>query len=183
MNPRQELIQLLKMLSVNKAAYNAYKLKCGKFTNVLIDASMSFRTQIGQNILKKLLRKFPEVKKATAVGGPMSGSEPMCAAIMGEYFINKWFGVRETAKGRGLDRGKITGPLLSQDYVILFEDVLTTGDSLIQAIEEVNRVGATILCCIVGVYRQEFDGCSKVQNALRLQTPLYSLTTKEELCD
>ena len=91
---------------------------------------------------------------ADAVGGLTMGADPLAHAIAIVAGI-EWFSVRKTPKGRGTNRrveGADLGPGRS---VLVVEDVVTTGSSMLDAIAAVRETGATVAAAAVIVDRGE----------------------------
>jgi orotate phosphoribosyltransferase len=66
----------------------------------------------------------------------------------------KGFFIRREAKGHGTDQ-RVDGLLDQGSRVILFEDVTTTGSSVMQAVDQTRRFQCTILKVIAVVDRLE----------------------------
>lgn len=106
---------------------------------------------------------------ATAVAGPTTGACPMvtAAGVLSQQAGRplKTVYVRAQAKGHGLQKS-IEGPALSpHDRVLLVDDVMTSGGSLLQAAE---RLRAEVGCPIVGVFclvDRQAGGREKVEAA------------------
>ena len=97
--------------------------------------------------------------KVDAVGGPTIGADPIAAAVAllssqtGHPI--KAFIVRKEAKKHGLQK-MIEGPALQEgDHVVMLEDVITTGGSVLAAIQEVEKLGARVVKVICLVDRNE----------------------------
>lgn len=79
-----------------------------------------------------------------AVGGPTLGAVPIAAAIAASQQC-RWFAVRSEPKPRGL-RQQIEGAALAAgDRVLLIEDVVTSGGSVIAAAKTVRSTGARVV--------------------------------------
>lgn len=84
-----------------------------------------------------------------AIGGMTMGADPVAhaVALLGE---KSWFSVRKAEKTHGSRRrieGAPVGPGLR---VVLFEDTVSTGGSVLEAYEVVASTGAeVVLCCTV----------------------------------
>ena len=82
---------------------------------------------------------------ATAIGGLTMGADPVAfgvaavAATRGRDLRS--FSVRKEAKGHGVT-GRLAGALQSGDNVVITEDTVTRGSSLMEAVEVVREVGA-----------------------------------------
>ena len=89
-----------------------------------------------------------------ALGGLEIGAIPMAAAAAMRYHEMgrsvEGFFVRKQTKEHG-SRERVEGRVQRGDRVVVIDDVLTTGESVVQAIGEVEKLGATVarVVCIV----------------------------------
>ena len=83
-----------------------------------------------------------------AIGGLEVGAIPMAAAALTAYHRAgrhlEGFFVRKQAKGHG-SKDRLEGQVQPGDKVVVIDDVLTTGGSVVQAIEAVEAVGGTVV--------------------------------------
>ena len=89
-----------------------------------------------------------------AVGGLTMGADPL-AHVLAVLAGRSWFVVRKEPKGRGTDRlveGEQIGPGIR---VLLVEDTVTTGGSMLRAHEVVARTGASVVAAATVVDRGE----------------------------
>lgn len=90
-----------------------------------------------------------------AVGGLTLGADQFAhvsAVLAGKL----WFVVRKEPKNRGTKK-RIEGADLKPGVrVLLVDDVVTRGGSIIQALEEVQATGATVVCAVTLVDRGEW---------------------------
>jgi orotate phosphoribosyltransferase len=92
-----------------------------------------------------------------AVGGLTMGADPLAHAVA-VLSGARWFSVRKESKqhGRGqLVEGAELGPGTS---VLLVEDVVTTGRSMLQALDAVDATGATTVLAVALLDRGETAG-------------------------
>ena len=73
------------------------------------------------------------------------------------------FVVRKQAKGHGLGK-KIEGIVRPNGKALIVDDVLTSGGSILQAVEAVREAGLTVEHALVIVDRQEQSGQKNLQN-------------------
>ena len=91
-------------------------------------------------------------------GGPSIGADPLVCGLT--QFLGKWpvecesFLIRKEAKIHGTG-GKIVGNVSKGNRCIIIEDVTTTGESALKAIEAVVEVGATVEAVVSVLDRQE----------------------------
>lgn len=93
-----------------------------------------------------------------AIGGLEIGAIPIAAAVIQLAHHKerslKAFVVRKQIKEHGA-RERIAGYLQPGDKVVIFDDVLTTGSSILQAIEEVEARGGKVIRILVLIDRLE----------------------------
>jgi orotate phosphoribosyltransferase len=118
------------------------------------------------------------------VGGLTLGADPLVCAIQAAAFLDgtRWNGfyVRKEAKKHGLQHW-IEGPFVEEGTkVAVVDDVLTSGGSMLTAIERVRAAGAEVVSALVVIDREEDDGRAKVEAELG-DVPLHALFTAKEL--
>lgn len=79
-----------------------------------------------------------------AVGGPTMGADALAVGIA-VVSDSRWFFVRKEPKGRGTGRWIEGTQVGSGDRVMLVEDVVTTGGSILKALEIVRDTGAEVV--------------------------------------
>jgi orotate phosphoribosyltransferase len=93
---------------------------------------------------------------ATAIGGLTVGADPVAYAVAaigatrGRHL--KSFTVRKEAKDHGIT-GRIAGALQPSDRVVISEDTVTRGTSIMEAVEVVRTFGAEVVLITVIVDR------------------------------
>lgn len=156
---RNELIRLIKERALHKGEFllasgkkSSYYLDLRKIT---LDADAS--ALIGYLVLCQAFRLSPP---PDGVAGPTLGADPVVAAAvtMAPFFdLNlKGLIVRKEKKEHGLGK-LIEGPLDSVKKVVVVEDVVTTGNSLLRACRILEQEGVKVLSAIPLVDRQEED--------------------------
>jgi orotate phosphoribosyltransferase len=111
-----------------------------------------------------------------AVGGLEVGAIPLTTAIVAEAHRHglalEGFFVRKAVKEHG-SKERIEGVLPAGARVAIVDDVLTTGGSALQAVQEVEKAGATVVAVLCIVDREE--GARDVF-ANYVYRPLFTLT-------
>jgi orotate phosphoribosyltransferase len=111
----------------------------------------------GASLLADLLFGAIKQEDVDFIGGLETGAIPIVAALCARSWPEKpvrGFFVRKEVKGHGTDR-RIDGLLDRGAKVILFEDVTTTGGSVMQAADQARALGCTIVKVISVVDRLE----------------------------
>ena len=118
-----------------------------------------------------------------AIGGLEIGAIPLATAISDYAFATqpsktyRTFVVRKQAKDHGLSK-QIEGAAKPNDRVLIVDDVLTSGSSILQALHAVEEAKLHASHALVIVDRQEQDGKQKVEAQ---GVELISLLTLEDL--
>ncbi len=153
---KEELLVLIK----NKAMIKGErKLASGKTSDFYIDGKQVTLDAQGIFLAGKLILNMIHGTDADAVGGPTMGADPLAAAVSllssQSGHPLKAFIVRKASKEHGTQK-MIEGPdLVEGDRVVMLEDVITTGGSVLKAIEEVEKKKAKVVKVICLVDRDQ----------------------------
>lgn len=151
--------ELLKLIQEKAVVRGERKLASGKISQYYIDGKQVTLDPQGLFLAAKVILHMAQAVSADAVGGPTLGADPLAAAVSvlssqsGKPL--KAFIVRKEAKDHGMQK-MIEGPALAPgDKVVMLEDVITTGGSVLKAIQEVESLGAKVVKTICLVDRGE----------------------------
>ncbi len=156
MSDLDRLIAILRERSVTR---QRVVLASGRESDFYVDARQTTLHAEGSAVIAKLIlaRLAPGV---VGVGGPVTGADPIAGAVAALSHLQgrpvHGFMVRKEPKGHGLKlwvEGRANLPEGSK--VCLVEDTVTTGGSLIRAIERVEEDGLLVAQVIVVVDREE----------------------------
>lgn len=152
LRPMQQLLSdAMKKHAIREGEFT---LASGRTSNWYLDGrQLTFRGDcielVGQAIMEALAAKEEETGKTLtqfdAVGGIVVGAIPVALAVASVTKVNS-FAVRKEAKSHGA-AGLIAGPLTPGQKVLIVEDTVTSGGSLMQSVDAVQDFG----CDIVGV--------------------------------
>jgi orotate phosphoribosyltransferase len=150
---------LLEAIKTKAVVHGERTLASGKKSDYYIDGKQVTLDPQGLLIVGKAILSMLQGTKADAIGGPTLGADPIAAAVSllssqtGHPL--KAFIVRKEAKKHGMQK-MIEGPaLVAGDRVVMVEDVITTGGSVLNAIKEVEALGCLIIKVICLVDRDE----------------------------
>ncbi len=175
---KAKLLTLLKKEALKKGRF---VLSSGKTSNYYLDGRIITLTPEGAYLVANIILELIKDRKIDAIGGPTLGADPIVGAIAAVSHIKKiplkTFIVRKTAKEHGLQR-QIEGPELNKgDTAILVDDVATTGKSLVEAKEALDKIGVNVVKAIVIVDRGEGAKENLAQAGIKLE----SIFTIEDL--
>jgi orotate phosphoribosyltransferase len=116
-------------------------LASGRTAHYYVDARRALLTAEGFRATGELVAAEAERLGAAAVGGPTLGADPIACSVLCATGQLKAFFVRKERKQHGLQRW-IEGPRIEpRERVLVVEDVVTSGGSLITAIERLREEG------------------------------------------
>ncbi len=123
-----------------------FTLASGKTSKWYVDGrQVTFRGDcvdiVGDAVMEAL--NAAGIEPFDSVGGLAIGADPVTVAIARSAGV-RGFAVRKEAKGHGVG-GRIAGPLHANDRVLVVEDTVTTGGSLLQAVDVILEFGARIV--------------------------------------
>ena len=167
MNERERLFKIIKDFSYEK---REVILTSGRKSNFYFDGKQTTLHPEGAYLTGKLMYeiiKNSEIK-INAVGGPTIGADPIATAVSIVSFIENnpipAFIVRKQPKGHGKNLWIEGNKHLNKgDTVAIVEDVITTGGSILKAIEVVENEGYNVGMIIVLVDREE-GGRENIEN-------------------
>lgn len=151
--------QLLELIKTKAVLRGERTLASGKKSSYYIDGKQVTLDAQGLFLTAKLIHNMIVGNKADAIGGPTIGADPIAAAVC---LLSSQSGhplkaclVRKEAKDHGTQK-LIEGPELKEgDRVVVVEDVITTGGSVLKAIQEIEKAKAKVVRVICLVDRHE----------------------------
>ncbi len=164
----QELLRLLVRLSYFREPGRQFRLASGRMSDYYIECSLTTTNPAAMPLIGALV--FAQVPTgAVAVGGPTMGADPIAAAVAYHSARSPrplcWFSVRKAAKEHGATRW-LEGSAKPGDAVVVVEDVITSGGSVIEAVRKCREEGLRVLRAVVLVDREENGGRARVEQAL-----------------
>jgi orotate phosphoribosyltransferase len=154
MNGLDSRARLLELFKSRAVFFGQFTLASGKQSSYYINSKKAIFNSEAVWLLGDVLYQMTRELDIQAIGGPEVGAIPIaCAAAMRYHEQGQKieaFYVRKQAKTHGT-REMVEGLVRSGDRVAIVDDVLTTGGSVLQAIQEVEPIGAKIaaVLCIV----------------------------------
>ena len=159
MEESQLKAELLKLLKEKAVMRGERTLASGKKSNFYIDGKQVTLDPQGIFLTAKVILSMLHGVQAEAIGGPTLGADPIAAAVSllssqtGRPM--KAFIVRKEAKKHGMQK-MVEGPSIKEgDRVVMVEDVITTGGSVLAAIKEIEALKARVVKVICLLDRSE----------------------------
>ncbi len=182
MNMLKELTDIILEKSLKVADEPIFELASGKKSNLYIDCRKTTKNARGAYLIGNIIYDKISNLDVDAIGGLTMGADPVADAVaytsvLKGKLINS-FSVRKKAKEHGLKR-VIEGDVKHGDRVIIVDDVATTGQSTIEAIENARAGGLQVVKVIILVDRQEGGR----ENILKHDVDYEAILTKQDLLD
>lgn len=170
---RQELLQLLKEKAVRRGRI---VLASGKESDFYLDCRQVSLHARGHVLIGKLFFSLIQScwPEAVAVGGPTLGADPLVSAVSLTSSLEghplHGFLVRKEPKGHGTGNYlEGLGNIAAGSPVVLLEDVVTTGGSVLRTAEKVKTAGLHTCGVLVLVDREEGGRQALAAAGLRLE--------------
>ena len=150
---RQKLLAIISRASLLEG--REFRLTSGGSSNFFIDLKKTMLDPEGASLLADLLFDKIRTENVDCIGGMETGAIPIVSVVCMRSWPEKpvkGFFIRKEAKGHGTDQ-RVDGPLDRGSRVILFEDVTTTGSSVMRAVDQTRQFQCTVLKVIAVVDR------------------------------
>ena len=172
MNHIEKLQRLILKQSFQYDETAPFKLSSGVLSQFYFDCKKTTLDPEGAYLIGEILYERAKNMPISGCGGLTLGADPLAATLMcTAYFTDRkkipQFIVRKKLKEHGTKKW-IEGPLEPsvRAPVLVLDDVVTTGKSVIDAIERLKEDGFDIYGVIVLVDREECGGMDKIRQAL-----------------
>jgi orotate phosphoribosyltransferase len=146
--------RLLDLFKARAFSFGRFRLASGKESTYYVNSKKAIFNGEAVALLADVLFDLTKDLDIRAVGGLEVGAIPIAAALALRYHQAgrplEGFFVRKQPKGHG-NQERVEGVLNRGDRVLVVEDVVTSGESVLQAIGEVEKAGGQVVAvsCIV----------------------------------
>ena len=181
-DPRARLATLLRERALVR---ESVVLSSGRRSSYYFDARQVLLDPEGASLAGLLMWSHIGPTSPRAVGGLTLGADPLVCAVSATAWAEgervTGFFVRKEAKKHGLQQW-IEGPFIEEGTpVAVVDDVLTSGGSLVAAVEKARQAGGVVVSAAVVIDRGE--GGREVAEEALAGAPLLALYTAHELLD
>ena len=152
--PHDARSRLLELFKARAFSFGRFTLASGKESTYYVNSKKAIFNGEAVALLADVLYDLTKDLDVQAVGGLEIGAIPIAAAVALRYHQAgrpmEGFFVRKRPKDHG-SQERVEGVLRPGDRVLVVEDVVTTGESVLQAIAEVEKAGGRVVAvsCIV----------------------------------
>jgi len=172
--------RLLEIIKERALFLGTRKLASGKMSNCYIDGKLITCDPEGLYLTGKIILSMLGDEKIDAIGGMTIGADPIASSVaVLSYLENRpvrSFIVRSVQKDHGMGK-LIEGHLKKGWSVVIVDDVVTTGGSVLKAIKAVEEAGGVVRKVIAIVDRLE--GAKEALSEKNI--PLESIFTKADV--
>ncbi len=149
-------LQLLRLLRERSFRQGTFKLASGDTSDYYVDGKMTEVFSTGAYLIGEIFWERTRERGIDAIGGLEVGAVPLTTATVISYHLHgrpmEGFWVRDKVKGHGTQK-VIEGGLKPGMRVAIVEDVVTRGNSVIKAVQEVRALGCEVVLVLVVVDR------------------------------
>jgi orotate phosphoribosyltransferase len=174
---RRRLVALIDRHAVKRGEF---VLASGARSKYYIDGKQVTLSAEGAALIAELILDVIAGQEVDAVGGPAIGADPIAGAIAAISFHRgrplAAFMVRKNLKDHGTQRW-VEGPVEPGSRVVIVEDVVTTGGSLLDCLDRLAALGFEVVRAIVIVDRL----AGAAQTFAERDIPFTALCTTREL--
>lgn len=160
---KSRLLQLLKERAVT---LGKVRLSSGRESDYYLDERVVTLSPEGAYLTAKIILDMLKDVEVDAIGGPTVAADPIVGAVTAVSYAEgrpiSGFIVRKEPKGHGMGK-QVEGPIARGLKVVVVDGTMTTGTSILKAIEAMEKEGCQVVKVLLLVDRLE-GGREKIQN-------------------
>lgn len=180
---KKELLDILYARSFKYDPDNGFTLTSGKKSDVYIDVKKTAMSAEAMELIGFTYFRELKLEPIDAIGGMTLGADPIAyAAALVSTMNGKYldaFVIRKEPKKHGTMQW-IEGNVKEGSWVCIVEDVVTTGESTIKAVERAREAGLQVRRVLALVDREE-GGAESIQQKAKVRFD--AIFTKTQLMD
>lgn len=158
--------RLLELLKERAVKLGKFRLSSGRESNYYLDERIVTLSAEGAYLTARVILDMLKDVAVDAVGGPTLAADPIAGAVAAVSYAEgrpiDGFIVRKEPKEHGMGR-QVEGPIESGLKVVIVDGTVTTGESILKAVEVVEKLGCEVVKVILLVDRLE-GGRESIQN-------------------
>ncbi len=169
--------RLRRLISRKAVVYERVQLSGGGTSHYYIDCRVITTDPEGAFLLGEIILDMVAGDEAAAIGGPTLGADPIVGAVCyASQCRNRplpGFIVRKAAKAHGMQK-MIEGHLPQGARVVVVEDVVTKGGSVLDAVAKVREAGAEV-ARVIAIVDRLAGGRAAIEGCGCRFTPIFTL--------
>jgi len=150
--------RLLELLKEKALKVGKFVLSSGKESDYYLDERVVTLSSEGAYLTARIMLDMLKDVKVDAIGGMTLAADPIAGAIAGISYTEgrpiDGFIVRKEPKGHGTGK-QVEGPITKGLRVVITDGTMTTGSSLLKAIEAMENEGCQVVKVLVLIDRLE----------------------------
>ena len=150
--------RLLQLLKERALVLGKVRLSSGRESDYYLDERIVTLSPEGAYLTAKIILDMLKDMEIDAVGGPTVAADPIAGAVAAVSYAEgrpiSGFMVRKEPKGHGMGK-QVEGPIESGLKVAIVDGTMTTGASVLKAIEAVEKEGCEVVKVILLIDRLE----------------------------
>ena len=150
--------RLLQLIKERALVIGKVRLSSGKESDYYLDERIVTLSPEGAYLTAKIILDMLKDVEVNAIGGPTLAADPIVGAVTAVSYAEgkpiSGFIVRKEAKGHGMGK-QVEGPIESGFKVAIVDGTMTTGTSVLKAIEAVEKEGCQVVKVILLIDRLE----------------------------
>ena len=178
---RERLLELILEYSFQYSETSSFKLAHGGTSQYYFNCKRVTFDPEGQYLIGNLVFEAINSLGVSAIGGLTLGADPIANATAYSSWLRgrpvQSFVVRKTSKDHGVISA-IEGKVKPGDRVAVVDDVVTTGESTLQAISACKDAGLVVAGVVTLIDRQELNGRENIE---KLAPYFKALFTRDEI--
>jgi orotate phosphoribosyltransferase len=164
------LVEAVKTIGLK---YGDFTLASGAKSSFYLDVKAVSLNYVGLNQIVRAINKIAASYRFDAIGGPTIGADPIVGGYLMHVMYGKGFLIRSAQKDHGL-ASRLVGQVEPGESVLLIEDVVTSGGSLLDAVNYMTEYGCKVVAAIAVVDRGK-------DTASKFPCPFHALLTLKDL--
>ncbi len=179
---KKRLIELIFEKAFKYSKEPVFKLVSGRMSNYYFNCKAVTLHPEGMHLIGNIIYEMIKDTDVKGIGGLTLGADPIADAVAYTSYLKgnpmEAFIVRKTSKSHGIMQW-IEGNISEGDRVVIVDDVITTGNSTIEAINRAKETGLEIIKVIALIDRQE----GGKENIESLGIKVEAIVTRDEVME
>lgn len=150
--------RLREIIAAKSFREGEFTLSSGKKSDVFFDLKPTMLDPEGLNLIADQVLEKLQAHDAEFIGGLLMGAAPILLSVVQKSYFSarplRGFWVRKERKDHGMQQ-IVDGDPGAADSVIIVEDVTTTGESVLKAVDAMRDRGCKVVCVLTIIDRCE----------------------------